>query len=101
MGALHRWCKIIIKGEGLGLAVRRQLEEARAILKRYVEIASVLRWLKHALDEDERLLIAQGTDPLIVDPFVDTHLTDESLTRRHASSHPDSVDNRREPDVPL
>jgi hypothetical protein len=52
MGALHRWCKIIIKGEGLGLAVRRRLEEARAILKRYVEIASVLRWMKHALDED-------------------------------------------------
>jgi hypothetical protein len=101
MGALHRWCKIIIKGEGLGLAVRRQLEEARAILTRCSEIAAVLRWLKHALDEDERLLIAQGTGSLIGDPFAHTHLTDESRIRRHASSHPDSSDNRRDPDMPL
>jgi hypothetical protein len=61
MGALHRWCKIIIEGGGLGLAVRRQLEEARAILTRCSEIAAVLRWL----DEDELLVIAQETRHLI------------------------------------
>jgi len=61
MGALHRWCKIIIEGWGLGLAVRRQPEEARAILTRCSEIEAVLRWL----DEGELLIIAQETRPLI------------------------------------
>jgi hypothetical protein len=88
----------------LGLAVRRQLEEAprNPDPDTVREIAAVCRWLEHWLNEWELLLIAQGTGPCFGDEGDNGPVFVEATPIRRAfPARPNSDDERIDPEMPF
>jgi hypothetical protein len=87
----------------LGLAVRRQLEEAPRDPDPDTvrEIAAVCRWLEHWLNEWELLLIAQGTGHYFGDEGDEPDLFETTPIRRVPRARPNPDAERYDPKIPF
>jgi hypothetical protein len=88
----------------LGLAVRRQLEDAPRDPDpdTVSELAAVCRWLEHWLNERELLLIAQGTGHYFGDEGDNGPVFVEATPiRRDPLARPNSDDERIDPEIPF
>jgi hypothetical protein len=87
----------------LGLAVRRQLEEAPCDPDPDTvrEIAAVCRWLEHWLNEWELLLISQGTGPCFGGEGDEPDLFETTPIRRVPPARPNPDDERIDPEMPF
>jgi hypothetical protein len=87
----------------LGLAVRRELEEAPRDPdpETVREIAAVCRWLEHWLNERELLLIAQGTGPCFGDEGDEPALFKTTPIRRDTPARPNPDAARYDPEIPF
>ena len=85
----------------LGLAVRRQLEEAPRDPDPDTvrEIAAVCRWLEHWLNEWELLLIAQGTGPRFGDEGDKPDFFETTPIRRAPPARPNPDAERYDPEI--
>ncbi|RTL85745.1 MAG: hypothetical protein EKK29_11220 [Hyphomicrobiales bacterium] len=85
----------------LGLAVRRQLDEAPRDPDTVREIDAVSRWIDHWLGEEELLLIEQETGHYFGDEGDNGPVFVENRPIRCAPpARPNSDDERPDPDIP-
>ena len=87
----------------LGLAVRRELEEAPRDPdpETVREIAAVCRWLEHWLNEWELLLIAQGTGHYFGDEGDEPDFFQTTPIRHAPPARPNFYGKHLDPDIPF